>query len=282
MSTSALQRFIVRLMFDATLVRRLSHRPEQALKGVDLSDDERRWLLGSDMRAYGSDPLFAPRLLHAVVGECVVASSIALAHGGGQSRTLLPFFQSPGAHGAVQRGESLALAFADWLISRVAAGRWRDARIAEVARLERALASLRRPGDGQGALHSCANLVKTRVNTWAVYNEGLVKLRLHGDETTAALEGRLHLEELPRLLAGSEWVLCQTTERSTHGSAGIEVLPDALAELIRIASDGASRGDLLARARNLGAESGEDEAIIAELERDRIIAFPKYVSAVVG
>ena len=140
MSTVALQRFIVRLMFDASLARRLQEQPRQAMKGVALTELEQQWLLASDMRGYRSDPLFAPRLLHAVVGECAVSTGLALAHLRKPSHVLLAFFQSPNAHGAVQHGKSLTLAYADWLIGRVVSGRWAEPRVAQVARLEKCLA----------------------------------------------------------------------------------------------------------------------------------------------
>ena len=152
--------------------------------------------------------------------------------------------------------------------------------MAQVARLEKCLASLRRPGPRSGGMHPCAELVQTRVNTWAVYNEGLAQLRACGDSAAAALEGRIDLSTLPRLHAGTESVLCQTTARGPKGAARIEVLPEALAELVRRAADGQSREQLLAHARRLGAEPGEDQAILNELEKDLIVRLGE--SVVVG
>ena len=70
-----------------------------------------------------------------------------------------------------------------------------------------------------------------------------------------------------------EWVLCRTTYRGPAGRQSLEVLPDALAALIETAASGSTREQVLARARALGADAGEDEAIIADLESDQVLAF---------
>ncbi|MEC8025779.1 MAG: hypothetical protein VX223_17740 [Myxococcota bacterium] len=273
MSTTALQRFIVRLQLDAGLCRRLATNPNNTLRGIDLSADERGWLLDSDFRAYTSDPLFAPRVLHAIVGEYAASSGLAVGHSKQGSRVLLAFFRSERAHRAVQGGQSLSLAFCDWLISRVTMGVWSDARIAELARLEQTMARLRRPFAVRGALTTLVDTVRTRVGTSILYSEILDGLTSHGDTTTAALQGVGENRFVARLQAGMEWVLCRTTYRGPAGRQSLEVLPDALAALIETAASGSTREQVLARARALGADAGEDEAIIADLESDQVLAF---------
>ena len=66
-------------------------------------------------------------------------------------------------------------------------------------------------------------------------------------------------------------MLCQTTARGPKGAARIEALPEALAALVHRAADGQSREQILAHARRLGAELGEDQAILGELEKDLIV-----------
>ena len=273
MSTTALQRLVVRLQFDPGLIRRLRKHPKKVLDTADLTHTECEWLLASDLRAYGSDPLFAPRLLHGVVGEFPVAGALAVAQARTGSKALLAFFGSDRAHRAVQGGHSLALAFGDWLISRVTVGTWADGRIAEIGKLERVLATLRRPGESDGALCKEVGIASVRASTSQVYGALYAHLQTQGDVASAALVGALGPLRHARLDAGRESILCRTTERGPKGAITLEVLPPALAALVEASAKNASRADILALARTHGAEMGEDEEIVSDLEVDRILQF---------
>ena len=63
MSYHQLQRVVVRMLYDPALVAQIFADAATALRDEDLTDQERRWLVEADRRAYAVDPLRRTRTL---------------------------------------------------------------------------------------------------------------------------------------------------------------------------------------------------------------------------
>ena len=75
MSALAMQRVVVRMLFDADFARRVYEDPSKSLATEDLSDEERAFLVAPDRRAYGTDEHRASRALSALFEEFPVTSA---------------------------------------------------------------------------------------------------------------------------------------------------------------------------------------------------------------
>ncbi len=75
MSHVAVQRVIVRMLYDAAFAERVYDDPGSALAGVDLTDAETAWLTASDPRAWRVDPLRRARTLKALLDEFSVSGA---------------------------------------------------------------------------------------------------------------------------------------------------------------------------------------------------------------
>ncbi|MCB9761461.1 MAG: hypothetical protein H6739_16580 [Alphaproteobacteria bacterium] len=139
MSHQALQRVTVRMRFDPAFANRVYDAPAAALAGVNVTDDERGWLLAVDRRAWRTDPLLRARTLRTLFGEFKGASTLALAILR-RVAILDGFFSSMAFHGAIQQRGSLATAYAAYLRSLHLGSAHLDA----VLSLEEALAACRR------------------------------------------------------------------------------------------------------------------------------------------
>jgi hypothetical protein len=100
-------------------------------------------LLGVDRRAWRHDPLRRRRTLRALAEEFKVSTTIILA----ETRLLASlerFFSSRFFHGSVEERGSMGLAFAEFLLDGFRRGEWKTPQIADVVRLEAAIAACRR------------------------------------------------------------------------------------------------------------------------------------------
>ncbi len=97
MSYTALQRVVVRMLFDPPFIARVYADPERALTGVDLSPAERRWLVTPDRRAYGVDVYRRSRALAELLREFPVSAALIIRAGLGIAR-LDPYFSTAGFH----------------------------------------------------------------------------------------------------------------------------------------------------------------------------------------
>jgi uncharacterized protein (UPF0276 family) len=146
---------------------------------------------------------------------------------------LLAFFGGARFHEAVREGRSLAGAFGAWLQDTGSPA------VAALARVEAAIAAGRRaaapePGAGWVRAPGCAIVTGPVPAPYACEGDALV-------------------EVLP------------------DGSARVEEAPPALAALLREAALPRTRADLLAAARALGADPGEDEDIVSGLVADGLL-----------
>lgn len=142
MSHHAVQRTLTRMLFDEAFVERVYSAPEQALEGIDLTETERGYLLGVDRRAWRHDPLRKRRTLRTLAEEFKISTTLALA----ETRSLASlerFFSSSQFHQTIESRGSLSAGFAEFLRR----GDWKTPQLADVIRLEAAIAGCRRSLD---------------------------------------------------------------------------------------------------------------------------------------
>jgi hypothetical protein len=244
-SHAALQRVAVRMLHDPTLVAAVYADAERALADADLSAAERATLTAVPAAAWRTDAARPARVLAALTSELVASASLAPAHAAA-------FFASPHFHRAVASRGSLALAFGAHMAAHG------DARIASVARLETAIAAVRRaprrpPPSPPGRLRlapSAAPIV-LRAGTSRLLDAGR-----RGDAPPALASGEEHLLVL----------------RTDDGDVTVEEVSPPLWALLEHLRDARTRADALERARALGADPGEDEALIERLVADRLVS----------
>jgi hypothetical protein len=143
MSYHTLQKLMVRMLFDEEFVEEVYAAPDRALGGLDLTGAERGQLLGVDRRAWRHDPLRRRRTLRTLVEEFKVSTTIILA----ETRLLASlerFFSGRFFHLSVEQRGSMGLAFAEFLLDGFRRGESKAPQIADVVRLEAAIAGCRR------------------------------------------------------------------------------------------------------------------------------------------
>lgn len=248
----ALQRVVVRLLHDPSLVTRVFDGGAVP----ELSADELRMLRAVDRRAFGVDPLRPARVLQALLEEMPVASAVA-ARGRPASR-LLSFFQSPEFHGAVMRGEALWSAYAAWLAPLAGPFGLLEAAIAR-ARRWRGPAGPATPGAVRLA-DGCWPVVvpDQTVNRWSFLRQRL------GSDPVARLARGVDLGGAPRPGVGDEHVVAVTGaggDRLEFGAAGLH---PALTLAVQRTDHAALRSVLVAQ----GADDEEAAVLLARLFED--------------
>ena len=143
MSYHALQKLLVRMLFDEELVEKIYAAPERELAGLNLTEAERNQLIGVDLRAWRSDPLRRRRTLRALVEEFKISTTIILAETR-SLKSLERFFSSQFWSRSVEERGSMGLAFAEFLLDGCRRGEWKAPQIPDVVRLETAIAGCRR------------------------------------------------------------------------------------------------------------------------------------------
>lgn len=153
----ALQRVVIRMLFDPAFVDRVYGDPDEALAGLDLEPALVDQLLANDRRLWNADRLRRWRALRILIDEFKVSSTLVLLERRELS-FLDAFFGSDVFHAAVAERGYMALAFVRYLEDALADGRLeRDATRAalrlegEMARSRRELRDARRGYDR--ALH---------------------------------------------------------------------------------------------------------------------------------
>jgi hypothetical protein len=245
MSHTALRRVMIRLLHDPELLRALAADPDRALAGVELTAAERRALLATPPAAWRTDPDRPARVRAALADEFPAATALAPALAD-------RFFASPHFHGAVQGRGSLALAYGAHLASHP------DSRIADVARLETAIARLRRAPrrpdhsrDGRLRLSPHAAIVQTERGA------------------SAALAAARTGAPPPPGAAGREHVL--VVRDGASGEITLEELSPDLASLLDAAATEVPRASLVELAVRLGGDEAESAATVAGLEADGLL-----------
>jgi hypothetical protein len=271
-SAQVLQRVVVRMLYDPAFQDAVFEAPEQALEGLDLAPEERRWLVEPDRRAYRTDPFRRARGLKGLLEEYPAASALAAA-ALGSVQALEAFFSAPQFHACIQERGSLAASFGVYLEARP-----EDRRVALLARVERAVAAVRRAPrparsvaeQGLLGLAPQVELVRAPAGTLELYQAVRARLaRFSSDPVEALLHPEFRLRGLPPLRGAEEQALLVL--RHPEGEAGLEEIPPALADLLQAARRPRPLEGLLEEARRLGAEPGEDREIVEGLVRDGLL-----------
>ena len=293
MSHQALQRLVVRLLYDPELVARVYADPEPALAGLELTPAERQFVVALDRRAYGTDPHRRSRSLTDLLREFPAAASLVAREPGGLA-TLDGFFSSPSFHRAIAARGSLARAFGDYLLV-LAEDPKQDPRLARFARLEQAIALVRRaplapPTPRAGAVDwwlitsPHVALVELPAGTLDEHSAVMAALTRAGADPVAAIAGdRLALPAAHPAKEAAEPLLIERSAAAPGAEPEVQIAPVTLelAQLLEAAAPpGASAATLQALARRLGAEPGEDAELLADLTRQGLLTPSPAPSAI--
>lgn len=276
MSHQALQRVIVRMLYDPALADAVIAAPRAALAGVDLNDAELGWLTEADPRAFKTDPYRRARSLRALLEEYPVSAALSP----GRPQQLDRFFSSQRFHAAIQDRGSMATSFGDWLLApperRPEGGFAHPGADAVLQRsprdacalLERAVVRARRPErpslpPAHIAPAPQAVLVRLPAGTLAFY------ARIRGQLGPAPVAALLSADAAVRPPPLLRQQVADATQEElalvtlTDDEVSVEVAADWLVPLLR--HPPAPRPDWLAAARDLGADPGEDAELIDDL-----------------
>ncbi len=284
MSHKALQRALVRLLYDPARQPALAAGEDPV--AADLSARERGWLAAVDPRALRADPYRRARSLRALLEEFPVCAALASDRRGGV-RALDAFFSSDTFHRSIQSRGSMALAFGRWLAEGPAPGAARARRgrrgrsrgprdWPHALALERGFAAARRaapagPAAPAARLALAPGVALLSLPAGALERYQAARAQLGADPVAALLREDFRFD--PRALppAGGPPVPL-LIEARPGGQLTVEALPEALAEVLSAAGDGAPRAAVLAAARACGAEPGEDAEIVDDLVSQGLLA----------
>ncbi len=266
MSSLALQRVVVRMLFDPELVQAVYADPEDALAEVELNSRERNWLRQPDPRAWGTDRYRRSRGLQAVLEEFPCALAAGVGDGKALGR-LDAFFSSQRFHRCIQERGSLALSFAAWCLQSAPEACFQTPLARALLRLESGIARLRRrpssrPAQGSRLRLAAHVALLTLPGGSLDAYQRLCRELATRDPVAELLAGKRPGAGLSLLVQpdAEEQVLLEERD----GQVGVELCNPGLAGLLRRAAEGCSRAQLCAAARALGAEPGEDLDVIAD------------------
>src|SRR4029453_16820835 len=273
MSYHHLQRVVVRMLYDPAFVAQIFADAPTALGNEDLPEEERRWLVAVDRRAYAVDPLRRTRTLTALIEEFPV-SVHHLVQQTGQAALLDTFFSSTYFHTCIQQRGSLAAAFSEYILSSAPHRRSSGLALTPLVQIETAMAHLRRqPSRRNDMPPSTCNLLRLAptvalmpapLGTLAHYQATLETLRSDMDGLVAAALKPSTLPA-PQEIQDHEWLLIVWHQ----DSAAIELLPEALGPLL--AATPAPRSALVATICTLGADVHEANEILDDLVTDGVL-----------
>jgi len=272
MGHAALQRVVVRMLFDAAFADQVYANPAAALDGLALSEAERGWLIAPDRRAYRVDPMRRHRSLRALIEEHPV-SVAALAAGGAPVRGHDAFFSGERFHRAIEERRSLATAFGERLAALAQTPLQRG-----LVALERGMAAARRgraAAFGPGVevrLAGTARIVACPSGTLEAYARISQALGEGGRAPLEALlGGNLRLPRTPVDPAGVEHVLIEAASDRGDAGASLSFQSEELAGLLRVAADGATRAALIGYLGEAGLDGAEAVELVDELVTDGLL-----------
>lgn len=238
----ALRQAMTRLLFDPAYVARVYAGPVDGL-----TEAERALLTAVDRRAWGTDKYRRSRGVQALIEEYPVTAAVLGVKG------VDAFFSSSAFAGVLSERGSLALSFGLWAQARGAG---------DVARLERAVAQARRAKRPAGA-----GLV-TRPGVEPITLPGGVlafyaqqRQALGADPVAALAHGRPPVP-VPAPTGEPDALL---VERDDRGEVQVGGGSSALCALLTFTTQPRSRDAVLARARALGCDPGEDVELVDDL-----------------
>jgi hypothetical protein len=297
MSGRALYRVTVRMLYDPEFAGRVYQDREAALQGEDLTLAERNWLVQPDPRAYRTDGMRRWRSLTALMEEYPAASAFLLrrgTEGAMRPRTepLDAFFSSPLFHRCLHEGESIVLSFGAYLQMEEHGGFPADPRARHLARLEETIARVRRcpvtlPIDAAGsaaedhpkrlAPASRVRVLTLPTGTYELHRRISLALEVRGGRVPQALLD--YHWSLPILLELTtdvdEYLLVENASAPgtpwTAATVHHAPITPELYSLLRAAEGGTEWTCLEAKARELGAEAGEESSILLGLLAEGVL-----------
>jgi hypothetical protein len=139
----ALQRVVIRMLFDRGFVDRVYADPSRALAGLDLDPRLVDQVLANDRRLWNADRLRRTRALKILLDEFKVTSTLVLR----ETRRIAfldAFFSSSAFHDAVAKRGYMALAFVAYLERAIAGGVLKSREVAAALAMESEMARSRR------------------------------------------------------------------------------------------------------------------------------------------
>jgi hypothetical protein len=279
MTAVTLQRVVVRMMFDAAFRDRVYANAGTALQGLDLTPDERRWLIAPDPLAYGTDTYRCSRALTGLLEEYPVAGALALRTPHGIDR-LHGFFAADMFHHCIQERGSMAEAFGAYLAAETFAQQPEIARMATVewgiVRVRRAVDIASRPfgtltPNTRLRLAPWVELLSLHPTTLPRYSTLFSCLGQYGaSRLAAALDTTYALPAgQPAQDDATEFVMIV----GASGAAGpsLEPASDELGALLNAAQTDPTCRELCAAAVRLGAEPHEALELIQGFLDERLL-----------
>ena len=279
MSTQALQRVVVRMLFDPAFCAQVYANPVATLQAVDLTAEERQWLVTPPQQAYGADAHRRSRALTGLLEEYPVAGALAVRSVKGVER-LYRFFASVYFHQCVQERGSMAEAFGHYLQS----DRFADIpEMAGMAAIELGVVQVRRASDLPApADSSCGPETRVRVAPWVkllqVHTTALPRYSvlfeyLRNSKTSlleAILDTSRRLPGRPTAKhAADEWLLIVGIPGTDDPS--LEAASHELGTLLSAAQQDIVCRELCDLAVRLGADPAETADLIAGFLAERLL-----------
>lgn len=251
MNAQALQRVIVRMLYDPDLVDAIYAGRFPA----EISAAQAGLLRQTPRAAWRTDPYRASRTLQALLEEYSASAALT------GLRRLHAFFQDPAFHQAIQQRRYLAVAFGEWLANNAG----------EVAILELTIAKLRRRRPQRlrpGELVCAENVlpVQLPVGTLAGYQQIRAQLGPRPLETLTA-QG-FQPVAAPATSAEMEYWL---VERTPSGQVTLGGGSSGLNGLLIAAARPVSRATMRAEAQALGAEGDEADTVLDNLIQEGLL-----------
>ena len=264
MSSIALQRIVVRMLYDPALVAAVQIDATRALADCGLSEREREWFRVADRRAFALDPYRRSRSLHALLEEYPVASAL-LIRARGEVALLDAFFGSRIFHTGMRDGRSLASLYGDYLHAQAPP----PALLAVIA-LERTIAAARRTihvpsqnwslARGVGIWLDCALMLDD-------YAESLAELRT-GNSLLESILSMRHAVGTPRLSAPHAVLI------ATRPSTRLESVSPQIGHVLQAVARGADEAALLGLATESPADERELRSLLAEFAGEGVLVRP--------
>lgn len=270
MSAWALQRVVVRMLYDPALVEAVYADAAAALADVELTAAERGWLTAADRRRWRADPMRRSRGLTAVLEEFPTAGALAARRRG--VAALDGFFSSAAFHRCVQAGGSLAPTFGAWLVE------WGGA-VEALALIEGGIARVRRAPSVAvaDAVEPHAARWMTAPGAWGAMVPGgavagwqamTARLAEHPDGPLGAVvDFDFAVPALALRADAPEGVVAEQTDEGV----GVAEAPASLARLLAALVTPRGWGEVVALLGALGAEPGEEAELVCALADDGLL-----------
>ena len=264
MSAQALQKMLIRVLFDPTLLNQLKSNPNTVMGIAELTRDELADLLAQDPRAYQTDPHRSSRHLQALIEEYPVAVHH---HTQGTPGRLLSFFSSPQFHQAIVEWTSLRAAFETYLLEDSAA------ELHPLIHLESIMAHCRNADSGppleKGYWKLCPAVALMEAPVGLATQYGALFGALQGGHILEALQTPPQQNFSP---SGAEltWILAEKTET---GDVQLGEIPGSLAAILqRVSQEAVAESHLVKIVVSLGADTEEEALEVLEsLQEDGLI-----------